>query len=122
MSLSNKLKNLEKKLESLEALLYKVEKRVKILENLSLTYKQVSGLPNHLLTTFTAVYKLGFTTASQVANETKKERAVESAYLNQLATMGYLKKGRKGKKVYFEINYDSNLTKDLLKFLKIQRK
>jgi DNA-binding transcriptional ArsR family regulator len=122
VSFSNRLENLEKRLEYLETSLYKIEKRVKILEALSLTYKQVSGLPNHLLTTLITIYKLGPTTASQVADETKKERAVESAYLNQLATMGYLRKERKGKKVHFEINYDSKLTKDLLKFLKIQRK
>jgi DNA-binding transcriptional ArsR family regulator len=122
VSFSNRLENLEKRLEYLEALLYKIEERVKILEALSLTYKQVSGLPNHLLTTFITVYKLGPATASQVADETKKERAVESAYLNQLTTMGYLRKERKNRKIYFEINYDSKLTTDLLKFLKIQRK
>ena len=123
MSSRDKFKKIEKRLDSIESLLCEIEKRVKTLESLALTYKQVSGLPNHLLTTLLTVYKFEKpVTAPEVANETKKERAVESAYLNQLATMGYLKKERKGRKVYFEMNYESSLTKDLLKSLNLQRK
>lgn len=111
MSLEAKLKKIEKRLEL-------VEKRIKVLENLAFTNKQLLGLPYHLLTTFLTVYKLGKSvTASDVSYETKKRRAVESAYLNQLVTMGYLKKNKKYRKAYFEINYDSELTKNLLKVL-----
>lgn len=122
MDLQDRLEKLEKRLDSLESLVYDIKGRIKILENLAFASKPICGLPNHLLTTLLAVYKLGRATASEIANETKKERAVESAYLNQLTTMGYLKKEREDRKIYFEINYESKTTRNLLKFLEIQRK
>jgi len=110
---------LELKLKKMEKRLNLLEKRIKILENLAIMDKQFLGLPYHLLTTFLTVYKLGEpVTALDVSYQTKRERAVESAYLNQLVTMGYLKKNRKKRKVYFEINYNSKLTKNLLKTIK----
>ena len=39
--------------------------------------------------------------------QTNRARAVESAYLNQLVIMGYLKKERKGRKAYFFIEKDA---------------
>ena len=47
--------------------------------------------------------KLGRATADEVAEQTKRARAVESAYLNQLVLMGYLKKERVGRKAYFYV-------------------
>jgi ribosomal protein S19E (S16A) len=41
--------------------------------------------------------------AEDVAKETGRARAIESAYLNQLARMGYVKKGREGRRVYFSV-------------------
>jgi len=38
-----------------------------------------------------------------VAEQTKRARAVESSYLNQLVMMGYLKKERRGRKAYFYV-------------------
>jgi len=50
-----------------------------------------------------ALYKLEKATAEDLARETKRLRAVESASANQLVRMGYLKKKRQGRKVYFYI-------------------
>ena len=61
------------------------------------------SLPDHLRKTATAVCKLGRATADEVADETGRTRAMESAYLNQLVRMGYLKKERVGRKVYFHV-------------------
>ena len=61
------------------------------------------SLPDHLRKTATAVCKLGKATADEVADETGRTRAMESAYLNQLVRMGYLKKERVGRKVYFYV-------------------
>jgi len=59
------------------------------------------SLPDHLRKTAVALCKLGHATAEEVAEQTKRARAVESGYLNQLVLMGYLKKERKGRKAYF---------------------
>lgn len=60
-------------------------------------------LPDHLRRTAMALDKLGEGTAGDVAKMTGRERAVESAYLNQLARMGYVGKKRMGRKVVFTV-------------------
>jgi len=60
-------------------------------------------LPDHLRRTAMAVGELGSATADQVATQTGRTRAAESDYLNQLVKMGYLKKERKGRTVFFSI-------------------
>jgi DNA-binding IclR family transcriptional regulator len=49
------------------------------------------------------IIKLGKAMAENVAKETGRARAIESAYLNQLVRMGYVKKGREGRRVYFSV-------------------
>ncbi len=61
------------------------------------------SLPDHLRKTAVAICKIGHATAEEVAEQTKRARAVESGYLNQLVLMGYLKKERKGRKAYFYV-------------------
>lgn len=61
------------------------------------------SLPDHLRKTAIALCKLGEATADEVAENTKRARAVESGYLNQLVLMGYLKKERRGRKTYFYV-------------------
>lgn len=68
--------------------------------------KTILSLPAHLQKTFTQISKLGKATAGEVSEKTKRARAVESGYLNQLVVMDYLKKDRQkkpGGKVYFQI-------------------
>jgi len=61
------------------------------------------SLPSSLRKTVMALYKLKEATAEGISRETKRLRAVESASANQLVRMGYLKKKREGRKVYFYI-------------------
>jgi len=61
------------------------------------------SLPDHLRKTAVSLCKLGQATADEVAEQTKRARAVESGYLNQLMLMGYVKKERKGRKAYFYV-------------------
>jgi len=61
------------------------------------------SLPDHLRKTAVTLCKLGQATAEEVAQQTKRARAVESGYLNQLMLMGYVKKERKGRKAYFYV-------------------
>jgi len=60
-------------------------------------------LPDHLRRTTMVVGELGSATADEVATQTGRTRAAESDYLNQLVKMGYLKKERKGRTVFFNI-------------------
>ena len=65
------------------------------------------SLPDHLRKTAVTLCKLGQATADAVAEQTKRARAVESGYLNQLVIMGYLKKERKGRKAYFYVEKEA---------------
>jgi hypothetical protein len=67
--------------------------------------KVLLSIPDHLRKTLMAVANLDRATADEVAGQTKRARAVESGYMNQLVLMGYLKKeGRiSGGKVHFYV-------------------
>jgi DNA-directed RNA polymerase alpha subunit len=59
------------------------------------------SIPDHLRKTLVTLNKLKEATAKDVALQTKRARALESGYLNQLVTMGFIKKERKSRKTYF---------------------
>ena len=62
------------------------------------------NMPDHLRKTAVIICRRGRATAEEIAEQTNRARAVESAYLNQLVTMGYIKKMRKGRKAYFYVD------------------
>ena len=62
------------------------------------------SLPDHLRKTAVSLCKLEKATANEVSGQTKRARAVESGYLNQLVIMGYVKKERQGRKAYFYVD------------------
>jgi len=61
------------------------------------------SLPDHLRLTYNTLCKYERATATDISKDTKRARAVESAYLNQLVVMGHLKKEREGRKAYFYV-------------------
>jgi response regulator of citrate/malate metabolism len=65
------------------------------------------SLPDHLRKTAVTLCKLDKATADEIADQTKRARAVESGYLNQLVVMGYLKKERQGRKAYFYVDQEA---------------
>jgi len=67
------------------------------------------SLPDHLRKTAVTLCKLGQATADEIAEQTKRARAVESGYLNQLVLMGYLKKERRGRKAYFYVEKEAEV-------------
>jgi predicted transcriptional regulator len=109
---TNPTQLLEKIKESLERLNEKMEviielqkhdqKEIQALPD-ALDVMTLLSLPDHLRKTAITICKLGHATAEEVAEQTKRARAVESGYLNQLVLMGYLKKERKGRKAYFYV-------------------
>jgi predicted transcriptional regulator len=98
------LKRIEKKVDLLvngaenERLRKKPEETV---VNGSLDVVTLLSLPDHLRKSAMTVMKLGKAMAKDVARETGRARAIESAYLNQLTRMGYMQKSREGRRVYF---------------------
>jgi hypothetical protein len=65
------------------------------------------AMPDHLRKTAMTICRSGRATAEEISQQTNRARAVESAYLNQLVIMGYLKKERKGRKAYFYAERES---------------
>jgi hypothetical protein len=61
------------------------------------------NLPLALRKTILVLYKLEKATADEIAKETSRLRAVESAAANALVRMGYVKKKREGRDVFFYI-------------------
>ena len=108
---------LEKIKESLERLNEKMEvmieiqrhekKDIQAFPDASLDVMTLLSMPDHLRKTAMTICRCGRATAQEIANQTNRARAVESAYLNQLVIMGYLKKERVGRKAYFYADRDN---------------
>jgi len=121
LSSKKPLNILEKIEESLEKLNDKIEIMIEIQKNentnnlrsplqlpdASLDVMTLLSMPDHLRKTAMTICRCTRATAEEIADQTKRARAVESAYLNQLVIMGYLKKERKGRKAYFFIDKES---------------
>lgn len=111
------LQILEKIRENLEKLNEKIEvmielqkherKETQTIPDATLDVMTLLSMPDHLRKTAMTVCKLGRATAEEIAQQTHRARAVESAYLNQLVIMGYLKKERKGRKAYFFVDREN---------------
>ena len=108
---------LEKIKENLEKLNEKMEVMIELqkhgrketlpLPDASLDVMTLLSMPDHLRKTAMTICRCGRATAEEISQQTSRARAVESAYLNQLVIMGYLKKERKGRKAYFYADRDS---------------
>ena len=108
------LQILEKIRENLEKLNEKMEIMIELqkhdkkdiqqpLTEAPLDVMTLLSMPDHLRKTAMTLCRLGRATADEIAQQTHRARAVESAYLNQLVIMGYTKKERNGRKAYFYI-------------------
>jgi hypothetical protein len=106
---------LEKIKENLERLNQKIEVIIELqkhdqkdtvqpIKDAPLDVMTLLSMPDHLRKTAMTVCRSGRATADEIALQTTRARAVESAYLNQLVLMGYLKKERKGRKAFFYVD------------------
>ena len=109
---------LEKIRENLEQLNEKIEVMIELqkqdrknlqlpIQDAPLDVMTLLSMPDHLRKTAMTVCRSGRATADEIAQQTTRARAVESAYLNQLVLMGYLKKERNGRKAYFHAERDN---------------
>jgi hypothetical protein len=113
---------LEKIEQSLERLNEKMEVMIEIqrsgseqqkplgLPDASLDVMTLLSMPDHLRKTAMTICRCGRATAEEIASQTTRARAVESAYLNQLVIMGYVKKERHGRKAYFYLDREGQGT------------
>lgn len=113
------LQVLEKIRENLERLNEKMEVMIELqkhdrkdiqqpLADAPLDVMTLLSMPDHLRKTAMTLCRLGRATAEEIAQQTQRARAVESAYLNQLVIMGHLKKERKGRKAYFYVERENH--------------
>jgi ArsR family transcriptional regulator, lead/cadmium/zinc/bismuth-responsive transcriptional repressor len=109
---------LEKIRDNLERLNEKIEVMIELqrhdhkdmqqpLPDTPLDVMTLLSMPDHLRKTAMTVCRCGRATADEISQQTTRARAVESAYLNQLVLMGYLKKERKGRKAYFYVEREN---------------
>jgi ArsR family transcriptional regulator, lead/cadmium/zinc/bismuth-responsive transcriptional repressor len=68
---------------------------------------KILDFPKHLQVSLLTLVKLGSSTAQEVAKVTGKQRAVESAYLNQLVTMQIVRKERRDRKAFFAVDLEA---------------
>ncbi|MGC8895731.1 MAG: transcriptional regulator [Candidatus Bathyarchaeia archaeon] len=101
------LEKLNEKIEVMIELQKHTKKDAQMLPEAPLDVMTLLSMPDHLRKTAMTVCRLGRATAEEIAQQTHRARAVESAYLNQLVIMGYLKKERKGRKAYFYVDRES---------------
>jgi hypothetical protein len=95
------LERLNDKMEVMIELQRHGKKELQPFPDAALDVMTLLSLPDHLRKTAMAICRCGRATAQEIADQTSRARAVESAYLNQLVIMGYLKKKRNGRKAYF---------------------
>jgi predicted transcriptional regulator len=77
-------------------------------------------LPEHYQKTVMSLVPSQAATAQDIADRTGRARAVESMYLNNLATMGIVSKERKGRTVYFSYrNANAEITKAIKRLRKL---
>lgn len=95
------LERLNEKIEVMIELQKHDRKDIQPIQDTPLDVMTLLSMPDHLRKTAMTVCRSGRATADEIAQQTTRARAVESAYLNQLVLMGYLKKERQGRKAYF---------------------
>ena len=101
------LERLNEKMEVMIELQKHGRKDIQPLPDSSLDVMTLLSMPDHLRKTAMSICRCGRATAEEISQQTTRARAVESAYLNQLVFMGYLKKERKGRKAYFFADRES---------------
>ena len=80
---------------------------------LEMSEAKLISLSDHLRKTYMTVASVGECDANRVSNLTRRCRALESNYLNQLCRMGWLNKNKVSKKTLFRLAADMKASKRL---------
>ena len=111
MSLEETLKRIEKKLEKIETEI--MQMRLHLLAGNTIETPSLIELPDHLRKTAMGLLKIKEGTARDVSRSTKRARAVESGYLNQLERQGFVTSFRRGRSKVFSIGSDQEIKENL---------
>jgi hypothetical protein len=106
--MNRNMENISKKLDRLIELQHPIggplmRPNLSLPQDMPLDVTTLLSLPDHLRKSAMGLATLGEGTATDLSKETGRVRAVESDYLNQLVSMGLMKKKRKGRDVYFYV-------------------
>jgi DNA-binding transcriptional ArsR family regulator len=104
-------RNLKKINEHIHEAVYKLKIEAAKIKSTGFEPGLLLEFPDHLRLTVRVLLELGMATAEDVSKKTSRSRSMESSYLNQLTTMGYVQKQRKGQLVYYKIKFDTEKTK-----------
>ncbi len=100
-------RNLKKINEQINEIIYKLKIESTKIKSKGFEPSLLLEFPDHLRLTVRILLELGMATAEEVSKKTGRSRSMESSYLNQLTTMGYVQKDRKGQLVYYKIKFDT---------------
>lgn len=98
-----RIKGIEERLEVLETAVKAIGGSPTVNMPRSIAMNDLLALPSSLQKTMLAIQELETATTTEVAEKTGRDRTVETIYLNQLTRIGYLKKERKGRRIYFKV-------------------
>ncbi|VVB97605.1 Sugar-specific transcriptional regulator TrmB [uncultured archaeon] len=104
-------RNLKKINEQINEIVYKLKIESTKIKSKGFEPGLLLEFPDHLRLTVRVLLDLGMATAEEVSKKTGRSRSMESSYLNQLTTMGYVQKDRKGQLVYYKIKFDTEKIK-----------
>ena len=105
--INENLEKLNQKIEIMIELQKHGKKEFEFISENPLDVMTLLSMPDHIRKTAMTVCKIGRATAEDISQQTRRARAVESAYLNQLVMMGHLKKERQGRKAYFFVDNEN---------------
>ena len=110
LTIEETLQRIEEKLAKIETDIAQIRRQV--LETDVKNSKSLFGLPDHLRKTALGLMKIGQGTANDVSKHTRRARAVESDYLNQLERQGFVTSFRKSREKFFSIGNDLRTSLD----------
>lgn len=99
-------RNLKKINEHINEVVHKLRIEATKIKSTGFEPSILLDFPDHLRLTVRILLELGMATAEEVSKKTGRSRSLESSYLNQLTTMGYVEKERKGQFIYYKIKFD----------------
>jgi hypothetical protein len=95
-SIYRELQEIRRRLDDLEKML-----SGRLSQPIFIPETKLLSLPDNLRKTYLIVFSRGECSASEVSTLSGRSRAIESAYMNQLVRLGWLKKRRISKKLVF---------------------
>jgi predicted transcriptional regulator len=101
-SVEERLQHIEQRLSVLEKIIINKDKTPTITTS-SISMDDLLSLTDSLQKSMLAIQELEDATTTEIAEKTGRSRSVETIYMNQLARLGYVRKERRGRKIFFSV-------------------